>query len=129
MKLPMKTLFTTTIVILACALSTGSFAHPNDPVEPTPPPVVLQGFISNNTGFTIQVDSNGCTRKESFDLHLLESFPLQVHVTRKSEDQCRMYLAYGTQITYTYKELGLSSPQSFFILNEINPGLLPHSRN
>jgi len=122
----MKSLFTTALILLACTLSTMSFAYPNPQAPPTVE--ILRGLIANHKGFTVQVDSNGCTNKESFEILILESHPAQIQFLRKGEDMCRVHQPYGTKLTYTYAELGLTTPHSFSIINKINTGLLPKYR-
>ena len=129
----MKKLILTTIA--ACTLlNSASLAHPTSPSEPPteippqrPEPMVevLKGFTFDRDGITIQVTSNGCTTKRSFEILVAESFPAQVQFNRLVPDACRALFPYGTKLTYTYEELGLDSKNSFHLVNQIDPGLLP----
>jgi len=126
----MKHIFKTTALWLACFMSSPAFSAPSDsdssgPLPPSYPAEVLKGVMTDDSGLTIQVESNGCTDKNSFDVLIFESHPAQVEFIRKRHDVCRAYMPYGVKIKFTYEELGLNSPQSFFLVNSVDSGLLP----
>jgi len=120
----------TALILLTCSLSLASerlepgHSRPTDQ-PPAPTAEVLKGFLSDHQTVTFQVKSNGCTNKDNFELSILESHPAIVELVRTKDDWCRTHLPYGTTVEYTYQEIGLNYPNSFYIINKIETGLLP----
>lgn len=100
---------------LICALICGLFAMSAVAQESTE----IYGFTTNQDGITFQVPSHGCTTKENFKVLIRETIPLQVGLEQVAADDCEAYLPYGTTLTYTWTELGLSRGSSFFVFNSL----------
>lgn len=79
----------------------------------------ILGVHYNSEGVTYQVASNGCTSKDSFQVTLRETSPVQVVLERQYEDMCRAFFIYGTEITFSYTELGLTAGEQFVIANPL----------
>lgn len=76
----------------------------------------LLGFEYGPEGLTFQVNSGGCSNKDSFVLIQKESYPLGVSLKRIRPDFCDAYLPFGTKLTYTWEELGWSTGEVRFII-------------
>jgi len=77
----------------------------------------ILGVEITTFGVTYQVKSNGCTTKDNFRIRALNSSPLQIELLRNKTDNCKITLALGTKISYTYAELGLKAGQKFRLTN------------
>ena len=80
----------------------------------------LLGFMANTKGMTFQVASGGCTSKASFRIDYLKSLPVQIMLVRTVEDFCEAYLPYGTELEFSWDELGLTKGEEFVLANPIN---------
>lgn len=101
------------IVALLLLLSLNSFAEPMRPsLEP------LLGSMTSLDGVHIQVRSRGCTWKNSFVVQKERSGSVTaVTFVRIDFDPCLALFQYGTEIDYTYEELGLRPNENFIIRN------------
>lgn len=79
----------------------------------------LLGVSVDEKGITFQVESNGCTNKDDFKFEVQEilermspMLPAYEHhfyitVKRLHEDNCEVYIPYGTRIFMSFEELGI----------------------
>lgn len=82
----------------------------------------LFGFLQDQEGIVIQVFSGGCTHKDDFKIQSVQSAGvIEVSLFRTSMDFCKAYFQYGTNIFFTYEELGVQRGQKFEIRNLIKP--------
>src|SRR5687768_2489285 len=58
----------------------------------------LLGLTYDHEGITFQVRSGGCTKKDSFQIEVLETSPLQLNLVRVKDDFCRAIVSNGTLI-------------------------------
>lgn len=86
--------------------------------------VNLLGMTYDPSGITFQVTSGGCTNKNTLEVKILETSPVQLQLVRTKPDFCEAFFPYGVQITYTFEELGLSSGSKFVISNKVAPGVI-----
>lgn len=84
----------------------------------------LLGITFDSNGITFQVPSGGCTDKNTLNVALLETSPVQVELQVIQRDNCEAYLPYGARIFYSYEELGLSRGTEFKVVNKVAPGVL-----
>ncbi|MGH1468659.1 MAG: hypothetical protein ACRBBP_07245 [Bdellovibrionales bacterium] len=100
------------------------YAHESSPAHPPTPnqPEILMGFLSSDHGITFQTAS--CGGKEIFEVSIMESFPLQLQLLRRSDmSECSQVYTHGQSIFFSYRELGIGGG-AFTISNEIIPGPL-----
>jgi hypothetical protein len=95
---------------------------------PAPPPAgaahsELESVYSARAGreaLTIQVASNGCTRKEDFVFYVERKGPAtSIAFARKRLDQCRSLAMGKTELAFTWAELGLEPHSPVFLLNPL----------
>ena len=79
----------------------------------------ILGFTYNTQGLTLQVPSNGCTDKMYFNIRIAESFPMQLTFKKLKTDSCRAILPFGTELFWTWEEMGISKGSEFFITNNL----------
>lgn len=83
---------------------------------------VLKGISVKNNELTIRVPSNGCTKKEDFQIDINKGItgipPFILTVFRLRLDYCKAIVRGGTEITYTFEELGLEPGDSFHVTND-----------
>ncbi len=112
------------IIILAATAFisiTSLHAHESSPSHPAPDqPEVLMGFLSSDHGITFQTAS--CGGKGIFKVSIMESFPPQLQLLRRSDmSECNQIYTHGQSIFFSYRELGIGG-DAFTIVNEIIPG-------
>lgn len=81
----------------------------------------LLGVRVGAHGITFQVTSGGCTKKSDFSIQQLESFPVQLRLSRNQPDHCEAYVPYGTKIFYSWRELGMGNGSQFVVSNPLGP--------
>ena len=107
------------ITLTITLMSVASFGQVPEPVAED-----IYGFTYNAEGITFQVFSGGCTNKDSFRIEVLESHPLQLRLVRKDNRVCMAEVPYGTQVAYTWEEVGIPhSGTEFTIWNKIKVGV------
>lgn len=113
----MKTLIT----ILAIATSLNAHAI-GQRIEP------LLGIRTLNSAVKIQVQSGGCTWKESFTIKKdldRNTGVIRLAFVRVVPDYCEAYFPDGRILTYSYEDLKLESGQSFQIVNPLAVNRVP----
>lgn len=93
--------------------------YPKQNLEP------LLGVLFNQSGIVFQVSSSGCTQKNDFRVDVMESFPLQLRLTRIHPDPCDAYLPLGTQIHFKYRELGILPGDELRVQNPLDKVAVP----
>ena len=93
--------------------------YPKQDLEP------LLGVLFNQTGITFQVSSNGCTQKSDFRVDVMESFPLQLRLTRIHPDPCDAYVPLGTKIYFKYRELSIFPGDELRVQNPLGKVVVP----
>lgn len=84
-------------------------------------PESILGYVFDEAGVTVQVATNGCTKKEDFVID--QSVMNQVHYLRfrrQTPDFCKGYFRYGMYIHFFYSELGIEGEPFFRIVNTID---------
>ena len=119
------------LILISAIFFIGSISCASSNVDPgysgpTGLSETLVGVFFNETGISFQVQSNGCeSSKENFDLVIMEPYPVQLDLIRKTPDFDQLcpevIRVYGDIITYTYDELGFNS--AFRINNRIEAGI------
>ncbi|MBA4012050.1 MAG: hypothetical protein C0481_09320 [Phenylobacterium sp.] len=84
--------------------------------------------IAGRDALTLQVASNGCTRKDDFAFYVdRKGLAPTVSFARKRLDQCRSFAMGKTELRFTWAELGLEPRATVFLLNPVTawtgPGL------
>lgn len=97
---------------LALTAATGAFAGESERIL---------GYSQSAEGITYQVTSGGCTEKADFEVQQLETYPVQLKLVRNEPDFCEAYFPYGTKITFTWEELGLSAGTRAIMANQLSP--------
>lgn len=76
--------------------------------------------VAGREALTIQVASNGCTRKDDFAFYVdRKGLAPTVSFARKRLDQCRSFAMGKTELRFTWAELGLEPRAAVFLLNPI----------
>lgn len=117
----MKTLF----ILLVMALELTAHAIETR-VEP------LLGSSVGTNGIKIQVESGGCTHKDSFAVKRridVKNQVVQLLFQRVLADTCESYRPAGKIILFSYKELQLEGGQSFQIANPLGVHRVPELLN
>lgn len=111
------------IILTLCLLSTLAYDRADaqsDEINASSAVLVeLLGFTSNKTGVTYRVRSGGCTSKKHFGIVQIETSPMQLQLLREVPDYCEAFIPYGTDITFTWEELGLTDGTKFIVSNQI----------
>lgn len=82
----------------------------------------LFGLLQDQEGITVQVFSGGCTGKDNFQVSSAQvAGVIQISITRTTMDYCRAYFQYGTNLFFSYEELGVQRGQKFEVQNLIRP--------
>lgn len=78
---------------------------------------------ADRRGVTIRVASNGCTRKEDFAFFVeRKGEATSLAFGRKVVDPCRSFARGSTELTFSYRELGLKDSSAVFLLNPLVAG-------
>lgn len=79
----------------------------------------ILGYQPSKHGITFQVQSGGCTTKESFivDVQRATDGIAQVTLLRTRPDTCHPFLPMGVRFRMTYEELGLNPGERYRIVN------------
>ena len=89
------------------------------------PPETLIGYIRDYKLMTFQVFSGGCTKKEDFKLEVNnQRETTYVTLYRLYPDYCKAFIPFGTYVSFTYTELGISNRQQLRVTNPLNPGFI-----
>lgn len=84
--------------------------------------------VAGREALTIQVASNGCTKKDDFAFYIDRKGPAPtVSFARKRLDQCRSFAMGKTELRFTWAELGLEPRTSVFLLNPLTAWTGPGS--
>lgn len=76
---------------------------------------VIRGMIASENGIYFNVDSNGCTIKEDFEVTVTKKDEQNIILLQRiRQDFCRGYLPQGVKLFFTYDELGFD--EGFFML-------------
>jgi len=71
-------------------------------------------------GLTARVNSNGCTKRSDFKVQVLEGYPAAtVILTRIKPDLCRAFAAGGTDIVFSYEDMGMRPTASIVLANPL----------
>ena len=97
------------------AILSGTFAIASP--DGDAPLELVFGYAVGIEGVTFQVQSGGCTNKESFRIELQEKEPMGVALYRVQPDYCEAYLPYGVFVRFSYDEIGLRGNGRFQIVN------------
>ncbi|PYC20634.1 hypothetical protein [Pseudomonas mosselii] len=88
---------------------------------------LLRGFKIDEDTIELYVMSNGCTRKEDFEVQVNKGFtgvsPVELTVVRVRPDTCKMLPGMVT-ITFTKKELEIEGCFEATLTNKFGSGLL-----
>lgn len=85
----------------------------------------LLGVVFHDPGIVFQVSSNGCTQKSDFSVEVMESYPLQIRLTRLNPDPCDAYVPLGELIFYRYNELGIVPGNELRVVNPLGTVVVP----
>ena len=91
------------------------------PAAPTHPELeALYSAVAGRDALTIQVASNGCTKKDDFAFYVdRKGLAPTVSFARKRLDQCRSFAMGKTELRFTWAELGLEPRATVFLLNPV----------
>jgi hypothetical protein len=94
-------------------LSTASIAKAASEVDS------ILGFSVDSEGITYQVISGGCTKKADFNVNLTvnQNQRIELKLLRNKQDFCEAYLPYGTNIKFSWTELGLKAGSMVKVAN------------
>ena len=94
------------------AFQVSEAAHPE--LEP------VYAAVAGRDALTLQVASNGCTKREDFAFYVERNGPATtVSFARKRLDPCRSFAMGKTELTFTWAELGVASRAPVFLLNPL----------
>lgn len=97
----------------------------------TAPPVVsaasshpelepLYAAVAGREALTIQVGSNGCTKRDDFAFYVeRKGAAVTVSFARKRLDPCRSFVMGKTELSFTWAELGVEPRGPVFLLNPV----------
>mgnify|MGYP001273742599 FL=1 len=81
--------------------------------------VNIIAFEHNKVDIKITVSSNGCTSESQFEIDVLESYPLQIEVSRLEADNCLQWVPGGIQLIWKKADLGISPEDKIILVNQI----------
>lgn len=79
----------------------------------------IKGFKSDMSGITFHVSSGGCTKKEDFTLVQKGSAPIELTLKRNRFDGCEAFFPFGTEIKFTWQEIGSADGFEYVITNPL----------
>ncbi len=92
---------------------------------------LLGNYVGTN-GIKIQVESGGCTQKNSFRVKrrlAAKNQVIQLLFLRVEADTCEYYRPTGKTLLFSYEELQLESGESFQIANPLGVHRVPDCSN
>ncbi|WP_312162581.1 hypothetical protein [Phenylobacterium sp.] len=111
------------LLLAGLGLLTGCATAPTLQASADATPPELEAVYSAAAGreaLTIQVASNGCTRKDDFTFYVERRGPAaSVAFARKRVDTCRSFAMGKTELRFTWAELGLEPSAPVFLLNPL----------
>lgn len=108
---PLPFLLTACLVLVSAAAQ----ARPMDDVRR---PELIYGARFDDRGLTLRVRSNGCTRKDHFDLHVSPTRrETRVMAVRTKPDRCKALVRGGVDLTWTHSELRIARGSTVRIMN------------
>ena len=107
--------------LLAGCATAPAVVTPSGPAASTHPELeALYSAVAGRDALTIQVASNGCTRKDDFAFYVdRKGLAPTVSFARKRLDQCRSFAMGKTELRFTWAELGLEPRATVFLLNPV----------
>jgi hypothetical protein len=69
---------------------------------------------ADRTSVRVRVSSNGCTRKQDFQVQTQRSNPSRITLIRRTPDRCRSFAQGSAWLTFSYGELRIN-PQDEFV--------------
>ncbi len=116
------------VFVLSAFAAAGCATAPPQPSGPLAELEPLYAVQARPAGLTIQVASNGCTKKEDFAFYV-ERKPTGVTLAfaRKRLDPCKSFAMGKTELVFSWTELGLSETQPTFVLNPVTAWTGPGS--
>lgn len=114
----MKSIIVSLILLSGFAVIADEIVYSNVPRVET-----IYGMSYSNNGLRIQVESNGCTSKDSFMVLKEMSADGLAHVVfvRTRPDWCRGFVAEGAFIEFSNSDLGLSDREGVRVDNPFGP--------
>lgn len=114
----------TALVLAACAAAAAPSLQPSRAVAGERE--TIHGWREQADGsLRIQVRSNGCTTKESFDPVVMvdsrRGWSFTVELRRLQPDHCRAFLPEGVELVWTRDELGLPPSAAVRVINPEAP--------
>lgn len=111
-------------LLTGCATAPEVLVTPSATAPPTtathPELESLYSAVAGRDALTIQVASNGCTRKDDFAFYVdRKGLAPTVSFARKRLDQCRSFAMGKTELRFTWAELGLEPRATVFLLNPV----------
>lgn len=80
----------------------------------------IYAALAGREALTIQVASNGCTKREDFAFYVeRRSQGVTVSFARKRLDPCQSFAMGKTELTFPWSELGLAPRAPVFLLNPL----------
>lgn len=114
----MKALIISLILLSGFSVAADEIVFSNIPRVET-----IYGMSYSSNGLSIQVESNGCTSKDSFMVLKEMSVDGVAHVVfvRVRPDWCRGFVAEGAFIEFSNNDLGLSDREGVRVDNPFGP--------
>jgi hypothetical protein len=101
--------FAAAVLFLALAATSASAETEPPTSEPSEFLEAPRGVVLDGTGAMIQVDSGGCTTRDSFRFEYSEG---EIRMYRLGSDHCEAHYPHGEVFRYTWAELGVPNEDS-----------------
>ena len=79
----------------------------------------LRSVRFENGALIARVDSNGCTQASDFAVAVTDGTPVELTLTRASQDLCKALVPEGVELRWTYEELGVATGSAVRVINPV----------